>query len=112
MSLLKSRIRTGNKLKLVMKKSKLKSKKCNPYKNGPAEWKTVEYVTPKSIIETDAYGRSKEVMNRGHFYSNEASYADDYSNYNNYNTLNKYTPNLVSNSQSNKYGYDDDKIYA
>jgi hypothetical protein len=109
MNLLKSKIRTGNKLKLVMKKSKIRSKKCNPYKNGPAEWKTVEYVSPRSIIETDAYGRSKEVMNRGHFSSNEASYADDYSNY---NTLNNYTPNLYTNGQSNKYGYDDDKIYA
>lgn len=28
------------------KKSKIKTKKCNPYKNGPAEYKTVEYIKP------------------------------------------------------------------
>lgn len=110
LNLLKNKIRTGNKLKLVMKKSKGKSKKCNPYKTGPAEWKTVEYVSPKSIIETDPYGRSKEVMNRGHFRSNEAAFADDYSNYNSYSSLK--SPNLVSNLQTQTYGYDDDRIYA
>ena len=30
----------------VKNKLKNKNKKCNPYKNGPAEWKTVDYSSP------------------------------------------------------------------
>jgi len=43
----------------------MRHKKCNPYKNGPAEWKTVEYVTPGRRSHN-----GKEVFTGDHYYPN------------------------------------------
>ena len=40
---------------------KNKTKKCNPYKTGPAEWNKVEYVNFNSLNRLDPYSNSKNI---------------------------------------------------
>lgn len=104
---------------------KINKKKCNPYKNGPAEWKRVEYASPKALL-TDVYGNYKEYANN----SNNKEIIERNLNQNN-NNFSSNTKTNVHNSLSDYYvdlsdysniikhkskdvenfGYVDDKIY-
>ena len=51
--------KSKNLLKSHIKKNKLKNKKCNPYKNGPASYNSVEYIDPeKSKNDGGVFGNS------------------------------------------------------
>lgn len=67
-------------------KMKIKSK-CNPYKNGPAEWKKVDYINTNSQYNNDEYVNNnqhkyrKALLNNSLDYSNKPYFFNG--NYNN-----------------------------
>lgn len=86
-----------NKFKSRLKNhGKGKNKKCNPYKNGPAEWKTVEYANSKHF--DDKYG----VKRNQYFGDNEANSNVEYY----YDRNGKKHSNNQLSEQSNRIGYD------
>lgn len=100
-------------------KNRNKNKKCNPYKNGPAEWKTVEYANSKHF--DDKYGpRNNQLFGDNDAISNVEYYYDRYGkkqatyndNINQQQNRIGYDPRQIPNYDPNgMLGYVDDRIY-
>lgn len=84
-------------------KHKLKHKKCNPYKNGPAEWKKVDYINEKKPV-----GKISENVfssNNQYYYPDLSKNSDTYlSSSNSFNQGDNYYYN-----KSNIDSYDIDR---